>query len=335
MAELTRSEQIAYEASAARTKKQAARDRGATDALKGAPAGAVERARARALGQVEAPAAATSTAATKPSGRIIQTPEGPVPEEFYDLSPADQKRFRKLAAEREKKTTDENVALSGVNQLLDLREQDARRVRALESQLTTLLTVVEALQRQIAAINTTVEVAKSDALAEQLASTSEATLSAANVEVSLRNQTAASRSEMAQLGVEHRERIEAEATAINALSGSVKSTTFLTQERCNAAVAQVAAMEPRVQKLDVRLQELEGKTDAWTDPITRAEVNTMATETVAEQWREQLPALVDAVAEEMQLQFPDGIHAGRRDSEYVRRQRADAAVLAEQRQGGR
>ena len=35
MAELTRSEQIAYEASAARTKKQAARDRGAADALKG------------------------------------------------------------------------------------------------------------------------------------------------------------------------------------------------------------------------------------------------------------------------------------------------------------
>jgi len=83
-------------------------------------------------------------------------------------------------------------------------------------------------------------------------------------------------------------------------------------------------MEPRVQKLDVSIQELKGKTDAWTDPITRAEVNTMATEAVAEQWTAQLPALVDAVAEEMQVQFPDGIHAGRRDSEYVRRQRSDA-----------
>ena len=43
------------------------------------------------------------------------------------------------------------------------------------------------------------------------------------------------------------------------------------------------------------IQELEGKTDAWTDPINRAEVNTMATEAVAEQRRAQLPALVDAI----------------------------------------
>lgn len=59
----------------------------------------------------------------------------------------------------------------------------------------------------------------------------------------------------------------------------------------------------------------------------------MATDAVAEQWTAQLPALVDAVAEELQVQFPNGIHAQRMDSEYVRRQRADAARLAEQRQG--
>ena len=74
-------------------------------------------------------------------------------------------------------------------------------------------------------------------------------------------------------------------------------------------------------------------TDAWTDPITRPEVNTIATEVVAEQWTAQQPALVDAVAEELQIQFPNGIHAGRMDSEYVRRQKRDAALMAEQRQG--
>ena len=57
----------------------------------------------------------------------------------------------------------------------------------------------------------------------------------------------------------------------------MKSTTLLMQERGNAVESQVVAMEPRVQKLDVAIQELEGKTDAWTDPITRSEVNTMAT----------------------------------------------------------
>ena len=56
----------------------------------------------------------------------------------------------------------------------------------------------------------------------------------------------------------------------------------------------------------------------------------MATDAVSSQWRAQLPALVDAVAEELQIQFPDGIHAGRMDSEYVRRQKADAARLAEE-----
>ena len=120
---------------------------------------------------------------------------------------------------------------------------------------------------------------------------------------------------------------------IDALTGSAKSTTFLMEQRGNAVESQVAAMEPRVQKLDVSIQELEGKTDAWTDPITRAEVNTMATAAVAEQWQSQLPALVNSVAEELMIQFPDGIHAGRMDSEYVRRQKADAARLADQQQG--
>ena len=59
----------------------------------------------------------------------------------------------------------------------------------------------------------------------------------------------------------------------------------------------------------------------------------MATYAVGEQWQSQLPALVEAVAEELQIQFPNGVHAGRMDSEYVRRQKRDAALMAEQRQG--
>ena len=122
MAELTKSEQVAYDISAERTKKQAARNRGAADALNGVPAGAVERARARALGQVKTPAALPKTPST--SGRIIQTPDGPVPEEFYDLSPEDQKRFRALVAEREEKDGAAERMDSTALQLLDLREKD-------------------------------------------------------------------------------------------------------------------------------------------------------------------------------------------------------------------
>ncbi|QNI56289.1 hypothetical protein SynBIOSE41_03820 [Synechococcus sp. BIOS-E4-1] len=56
MVEATKAEQAAYNASVARSKKQVARDRDAADALKDAQAGAVDRARRRALGEVEAPA---------------------------------------------------------------------------------------------------------------------------------------------------------------------------------------------------------------------------------------------------------------------------------------
>ncbi len=296
---------------------------------------ALARARARALGANKSPSTAT-VPKRAPSGRTVVLQDGTkVPEEYYDLAPADQQRLVELIKQREAKKADENLALQMTSQALDWVDQTKAKWSKERSEL---MDVIAGLTARVVALeqqDTTIQIEKSNELTEQLASTSEATLSAANVEVSLRNQTAASRSEVARQGVEHRERLEAEATAIDALSGSVKSSTFLMQERGNAVEAQVAAMEPRVQKLDVSIQELKGKTDAWTDPITRAEVNTMATEAVAEQWRQQLPAMVDAVAEEMQLQFPDGIHAGRRDSEYVRRQRADAAVLAEQRQGGR
>ena len=139
----------------------------------------------------------------------------------------------------------------------------------------------------------------------------------------------------AERAVEHRDQLEAQATAIDALSGSVTSTTFLMEQRGNAVEAQLVAGETRQQKLEVSLANLEGQTDAWTDPITRAEVNTMATDAVSSQWRAQLSGLVDAVAEELQIQFPNGVHAGRMDSEYVRRQKRDAALMAEQRQGAR
>ena len=192
---------------------------------------------------------------------------------------------------------------------------------------------MEAQQRRMDQMDLQVQADKSTALLEQEAAIAQQVTNLSAIRAEAGAEAEQHQREREQAAVEHRKQLEAQATAINALSGSVKSTTLLMQERGNAVESQVVAMEPRVQKLDVAIQELEGKTDAWTDPITRSEVNTMATDAVAEQWTAQLPALVDAVAEELQVQFPNGIHAQRMDSEYVRRQRADAARLAEQRQG--
>ena len=294
----------------------------------------MDRARRRALGEVYKPAVlGTPAAAPKPSGRIIQTPEGPVPEEFYDLSPADQKRFRELVAERQQQTADENTVATVANGVLDALDSERKARKVLEGQVATLLTLVEAQQRRMDQMDLQVQADKSTALLEQEAAIAQQVTNLSAIRAEAGAEAEQHQREREQAAVENREQLEAQATAINALSGLVKSTTLLMQERGNAVESQVVAMEPRVQKLDVAIQELEGKTDAWTDPITRSEVNTMATDAVAEQWTAQLPALVDAVAEELQVQFPNGIHAQRMDSEYVRRQRADAARLAEQRQG--
>ena len=306
-------------------------------AIKKAPAGAVDRARARALGQEEAPAEpavlGTSAAAPKPSGRIIQTPEGPVPEEFYDLSPADQKRFRELVAERQEEAKAESRFDQTSVALLDQLESVLKRVVQLEKSSAEKDSLIVGLTRLVEAQSNAIEVAKSQALLEQEAAIAQQVTNLSAIRAEAGAEAEQHQREREQAAAEHRDQLEAQATVIDALSGSVTSTTFLMEQRGNAVEAQLVAGETRQQKLEVSLANLEGQTDAWTDPITRAEVNTMATDAVSSQWRAQLSGLVDAVAEELQIQFPNGVHAGRMDSEYVRRQKADAARLAEQRQG--
>ena len=165
-------------------------------AIKKAPAGAVDRARARALGQEEAPAepavlGTPAAAAPKPSGRIIQTPEGPVPEEFYDLSPADQKRFRELVAERQEEAKAESRFDQTSVALLDQLESVLKRVVQLEkssaekdSLIVGLTRLVEAQQRRMDQMDLQVQVSKSDELSEQQAGLSQqvANLSAIRAE---------------------------------------------------------------------------------------------------------------------------------------------------------
>ena len=323
MAELTKSEQVAYDISAERTKKQAARNRGAADALNGVPAGAVERARARALGQVKTPAAPPKTPST--SGRIIQTPEGPVPEEFYDLSPEDQKRFRALVAEREEKDGAAERMDSTALQLLDLREKDSSRVRALEQQVATLLTVVEAQQRQISGLSTQIEVGKSEALLEQQAGIGQdvANLSAIRAETGA--EMAGYNRQLEEMKAASRELLEAQATAADAIRGSVKSASTIYQEGIVASQNELAKVDAGVRSVDVRLQEVEGRADALGTPITRAEMQSMVTDAVAEQWRAQQAGITDAVAEQLRDEYPSGLQGQRMDADLVRRQRSDAA----------
>ena len=224
----------------------------------------------------------------------------------------------------DRKQADDNLSLRVSNELLGLRDKDSARIGALEGQLTTLLGVVEALQRRLDQRDNQLEVSKSEALLEQQAAIADAVLNAAAVETSLRNQTVASQAAHDQQAIESRAQLEAQATAIDALRGTVSSTTQLMAERGNAVVDQLATAESRQARLGVQLTELEGQADAIGNPITRPEIQALVTDAVTAEWKAQQPALVDAAVDEVRDQFPAGLGGQRVDSARTRQLRDDA-----------
>ena len=148
------------------------------------------------------------------------------------------------------------MALQRSIRLLDLI--DANKAKAAKRE-AALLDVIAGLTARVDALeqaDRTHEIKASRELAEQQARLSEAVIAASGVEASLRNQTVASQVEHDRQGVESRAALEAQATAIDALKGSVKSTTQLMAERSNAIQDQLAQVAPQVQKLAVQQVEL-------------------------------------------------------------------------------
>ncbi len=249
-----------YRQAAIDTAKAEGAAAGVADAVGGgidAPSSAVEAARQRALGATTAQApAAPQPKAPTPSGRVIQQPDGStVPMEFYDWSPADQKRFKELQAEQETKKAEDSLALKAVNQVLDFQDRDRGRIKTLTDQVKSLLSIVEELQRRLDEKDAQVKVSKSEALMEQQAAIADAVLNAAAVETSLRNQTVASKAAMEEQGAASRAALKAQATTIAALKGSVTSSTKLMGERSNAVLDQLAGAESRQSKLEVQQTE--------------------------------------------------------------------------------
>ena len=90
-----------------------------------------------------------------------------VPEQYYDLDPQSQQRMLELIRERETKEKDDNAALNAVQQLLDLRDRDSARLKALEGQLGLAVSVIEALQKRLDSIDLQLQADKLTALLEQ------------------------------------------------------------------------------------------------------------------------------------------------------------------------
>ena len=178
-----------------------------------------------------------------------------VPELFIDLAPEDQQRMLELIREQETKKADDNLALKAASQVLDIQDRDRAEIKALKGQLDSLLSIVEAMQRRLDARDNQLEIAKSEALAAQQ-------VEFANTATNLLKVKLQADAEMAEFNrlrevaaAESRAQLEAQATAIDALKGSVTSTTTLMGERSNAVLDQLAGAESRQAKLEVQQTE--------------------------------------------------------------------------------
>ena len=262
----------------------------------GGNASAVERARQRALGEPQAvnPAPRASVQPTKPqSQRIIQQPDGSkVPEAFYDLTPEQQREFKRLVKEQENLASGETHFDQVSLGLIDQLSAQAKRVTNLERLVESLVGENMELRRRQDNIDLSLETTKSDALVEAESQLAQTIVNAGTVKSQLDSSTANSAREMEIQQADHRARFEASERVLGDMEGRLKSTGTLYQERGNAVVSQLVSIEGRVAKTEVTQVELEGRTDALGTPITRDEMRAMVTSTVAAEFPAQLPGMV-------------------------------------------
>ena len=258
---LRETEQRAFDSAFTNTRKEIAKAEGYAAGIAaaggaGIPDGAVARARARALGQTQAATAPrprpVSSQPAAPSGRMIKQPDGRlVPEEFYSLSADEQRRFKELQDEQEQEAKAESRFDQTAMQLLDLRDRDSKEVKALKAQVATLAAAVEAQQRTIEEMSTTIEVQKSAELAEQLARIGEAVVGASAVETSLRNQTSASAVEMDRQRDDHRDRLAATEKVMTDHENRLRTSGVLFGERAAAVEGKLATVEGSLASAEV------------------------------------------------------------------------------------
>ena len=251
---------------------------------------ALERARQRAITPEPKPQATTTRELDL---ERIKLPNGvEVPRLYYDLPQEDQKRLVELIQQQERKEEDDNLALGAVNQLLDLRVADSKRIKKLESMVGSFLPIIEAMQRQIDGINTSIEVKKSDEFTEQQVEIAQQTTNIQAIGAKEQIDHDRRMGEAQAQAADHQQRMAAAEEPVAQLEGRVKATMELAQEKGNATVDYVAGVESRVSKVDVRLQEVEGRVDVLGTPITRPEMVEVVKEIVSQEMPAQMPGFV-------------------------------------------
>ena len=270
----------------------------------GGNASAVERARQRALGEPQAvnPAPRASVQPTKPqSQRIIEQPDGSrVPESFYDLTPEQQRTFKRLVKEQENLASGETHFDQVSLALLDQQLAASKRLTNLERLVESLVGENMELRRRQDNVDLTVEVAKSEALEGQESSIAQMATNLLTIKLQASAEMEQYNRQRDEAAAESREQLEAQATAIEALRASVKSTTTLMGERSNAVVSQLAAIEGRVATAEVNQTEIDNGIKVNRDTLRAAtgdDLKSVVDMNVKQAFDDRLePAMEDLIA---------------------------------------
>ena len=259
----------------------------------------------KSRGAVQAPVApVVAPAPVKPapikySGEMIRVPRGEreykIPREVYDGKDPDLtvQDVIRLTDAAEADQGDGRVALDGVGQLLTLFDQMRAELNAERAARQEMESTVLALATAMEQLVTKVRMEASEELAQQLVELGATIANAGAVRADLDGSAERFRVERANTEQWFANETAALQQPVVELRGTVKSTTTLMAERSAALEDKLAADESREQRLDVRLQELEGKTDAWTNPITRPEMVEVVKGVVTQEMGAQLEPLMD------------------------------------------
>jgi len=257
---------------------------------------ALQRARERALAKVAPPKAApvSSPAKTTLSGEQVKHSSGlMVPIELYDWPPAKQKQFIELkradAAEAAAESRFDRTAMS----LLDLQEAQAKRITKLESQLETAVVVIDRLQQQLDQKGNEVELAKSNALAEQEVAIAQQVVNLTTVRAEAEAAVERMKREGEELSIQQARWTEDNTRLTENHTAMVKSNTKVLLDVVNGTREQWAEVSSEAQRTKVVVEENTNAIDAIGRPITRAEVSELVAGAVLVETKRQLPPLVD------------------------------------------
>ena len=219
---------------------------------------ALARARARALGANKATAAPAQASAPKSASsvRTVVLPDGTkVPEQYYDLAPADQRRLVELIKEKEAKKADDSLAIRMVGETLDWVDRSKAKWSKERSELLDVIAGLSARLEVVEQQDRTLEVQRSEALKDQEVEVAQMATNLLTVKVQAGAEMAEFNRQRELAAAESREQLEAQANAIAALKGSVTSTTTLMGERSNAMLDELTAAERRQEKLRIQQEE--------------------------------------------------------------------------------